>query len=798
MKRLLLMAPLFLLGLLPHLAGGQTKNTPLETTVRGKVTDAQSGAPLPGVNVYTKVAGEKQGTVTGPKGYYELKNVPVGRRSFYFSHLGYEPLRIPQQELVASKDKVLNATLQEASQELATVEVVAAQKSRTKNERVNISGRTFSIEESQRFAGANQDVARMASNFAGVQRSNDATNDIVIRGNSPNGLIWRLEDVPIPNPNHFGGFGATGGPVSVLNNNVLANSDFLTSAFPADYGNGLAGVFDLQLRNGNNEEHEFLGQVGFNGFEAGAEGPINREQKASYLVNYRYSTLDVLQKLGINFGTGTAVPRYQDLNFKLHLPTENGGLWEVFGLGGISAIDFLDSENEPGQSGGFYSDDEDLRNRVKRGVAGVSHQYFFDQETYSKVIFSADGTENAATIDTVPPAQEAPVPQYRQEYRRHHLRLHALVNHKIDARQVLRGGFHLARAGIRLSDSIIYPGWGRFRVITDEQGAEWRLRPYLNWQYHLDETLELNAGLHSLFTEYDQRLEPRLGLTYHLSPKSSLNAGYGLHSQTPAVAQRYRQERLPGGGVQRPNLQTETVKSQHAVLGYRQEFPHDWHLRVEAYYQDLYDALVEPRPSSYSGLNRGSFDFAYPDSVVNRGRGRNYGLDLTLEKFMDKGFYMLTTVSVFNSRYRGSDGQWRSTAFNSQVVANWVGGKEWLLLEKGGAKPSRHILTVDGKLSYAGGQPYTPIDPAASQRANSTVYDQEAAYNQRFKDYFRADLRLGYKIAGAKVTQEWALDVQNLTDRANPFGRRFDAETATVSTINQLGFYPMFLYRITF
>ena len=797
MKRLLLMAPL-LLGLLPHLAYGQTKNTPLETTVRGRVTDAQSGAPLPGVNVYTRVNGEKYGTVTGPRGHFELTELPVGRRNFYFSHLGYRALRIPQQELVASKDKVLNAQLREAPEELATVEVVANQKSQTKNERVTVSGRTFSIEESQRFAGANQDVARMASNFAGVQRSNDATNDIVIRGNSPNGLIWRLEDVPIPNPNHFGGFGATGGPVSMLNNNVLANSDFLTSAFPADYGNGLAGVFDLEMRRGNPQEHEFLGQVGFNGFEAGAEGPLHREQKASYLVNYRYSTLEVLQQLGINFGTGTAVPRYQDLNFKLHLPTEQAGLWEVFGLGGISAIDFLDSENQAGQSGGFYSDDEDLRNRVKRGVLGLSHQYFFNAKTYSKVVLSADGTENRATIDTIAPPSEELTPQYRQAYQRHHLRLHALVNHKVNDRQVLRGGVHAVRAGISLNDSIIYPGWDRFRIITDEEGAEWRLRPYLNWQYHLDETLELNLGLHSLFTEYDQRVEPRLGLTYHLGPRRSLNAGYGLHSQTPAVAQRYRQERLPGGQIRRPNLQTETVKSQHAVLGYRQELPQSWHLRVEAYYQDLYDALVEPRPSTYSGLNRGSFDFAYPDSVVNRGRGRNYGLDLTLEKFMDQGFYMLTTLSLFDSRYRGSDGQWRHTAFNSQVVANWVGGKEWVLLEKKGAKPSRHILTVDGKLSYAGGQPYTPIDPVASRRAQSTVYDQEAAYSKRFKDYFRADLRLGYKIAGARVTQEWALDIQNLSDRDNPFGQRFNAETGTVSTIKQLGFYPMFLYRITF
>ena len=151
----------------------------------------------------------------------------------------------------------------------------------------------------------------MAANFAGVVGNNEDRNNIIIRGNSSNGLLWRLEGINIPNPSHYGTISGTGGPVSILNYNVLDKSDFLTAAFLAEYGNAIAGVFDLQLRSGNNEKKEYLGQIGFNGFEAGIEGPLLKKSKTSYIANYRYSTLGVFNALRLEFGTGEAIPQYQ-------------------------------------------------------------------------------------------------------------------------------------------------------------------------------------------------------------------------------------------------------------------------------------------------------------------------------------------------------------------------------------------------------------------------------------------------------------------------------------------------------
>lgn len=185
-----------------------------------------------------------------------------------------------------------------------------------------MSARQLSTDEAFRYAGTRSDPSRMAQNFAGVSGTNDGRNDIIIRGNSPVGVLWRMDGIDIPNPNHFSTLGATGGPVSILNINTLKNSDFLTSAFPAQYGNALAGVFDLKLRNGNNEKNEFIGQLGFNGFEFGAEGPLNKNSKASYLVNYRYSMVAALQSIGLNFGTGSATPYYQNSTFKINIPTK--------------------------------------------------------------------------------------------------------------------------------------------------------------------------------------------------------------------------------------------------------------------------------------------------------------------------------------------------------------------------------------------------------------------------------------------------------------------------------------------
>ena len=376
---------------------GLYAQTQYAQTIRGQVVDKQSQSPLIGCNVVLLNADPFKGAVTDANGFFRLEQVPIGRQQLKFSFLGYKTAAMAV-IVNTGKENILNIELEEAIVESKEVVISAGRGDRTNNEMATVSTRSFNIEETQRYAGSLNDPSRMAANYAGVSSASDDRNDIIIRGNSPTGLLWRLNGVSIPNPNHFGTLGSTGGPVSILNNNTLGNSDFMTGAFPAEFGNATAGVFDLRMRNGNNEKQEFLGQIGFNGFELGAEGPLGSHSKASYMINYRYSTLEFFEKAGIDIGTGAAVPQYQDLTFNINVPTEKYGKFTLFGIGGKSHVDLLDSKEDTTKQNlyNLYGN-TDIYYHANMGAIGLNHVYFFNSTTSGRFSIAATGTENITT-----------------------------------------------------------------------------------------------------------------------------------------------------------------------------------------------------------------------------------------------------------------------------------------------------------------------------------------------------------------------------------------------------------------
>ncbi len=774
---------------------------PLQSVVKGRVVESVTGFPLPGASV--RIEGAPQGTVSDQEGYFRIDGVAVGRITVLVSFMGFEPVVMKDLQLSPAKELVLSVSMDEAMNTLQEVEVTAAQSAvRTNNDLVQVSGRSFSIEETQRFAGARQDVSRLATNFAGVRGANDAVNDIVIRGNSPYGLIWRLQGIDIPNPNHFGSFGATGGPVSMLNNNVLANSDFLTAAFPAEYGNGVSGVFDLKMRNGNDETHEFLGQVGFNGFEFGAEGPINREKHASYLVNYRYSVLGFMQAIGIDFGTGAALPEYQDLNFKVNLPNTSLGSFELFGLGGISSIDFLPSQNEP-EGDDLYNDSkQDVYNRVNMGVIGLGHRIPLSSRTllHSTLAFSA--SQNKNVVDTLD-NNRLPQANYRNDFINRKTTVATHILWKIDARNSLKSGVFLNFMNFSLQDSVnhYYSQEAQFRwmPLRNEDGQTGLHQAYTQWKGQFGTQWNATAGVHFQYFTLNAKssVEPRLGLSYAVNSQQKLSFGYGLHGQLAPIITYFLLEELPDGSTERINTDLGFLKSQHYVLGYEILFNQHLRFKSEAYYQRINPAVVEVSPSYWSALNLGSFDGGIPDSLTTGGSGFNYGLEFTLEQFMHNGLYFLSTLSLYQSKYKGSNGIERNTAFNSNYIFNVVGGKEFVLNKEVEGK-TRHSLSFDGSFNWSGGARYTPLDIAESARTGQTVLDESQSYASQFPDFIRLNLRVGYKMQMQKWTQEFALDVQNITNRKNPLYVAWNPETGEEEFINQLGLFPVMLYRVEF
>ena len=318
--------------------------------VRGTITDAQSGLGIPGVMVQLLEGDSSNVVLSDLEGNYKLEKVPVGRVDILYVMTGYDPVYRRNLVVASGKELILNIKMEENVNDLQEVRIeIKSNQLKPNNKNVVNSNVNLNPEQTQKFAGTLLDVSRMAANYAGIVPSGDQRNDIIVRGNSPLGIVWRLEGVNIPNPNHFGSQGASGGPISILNNNNLSSSDFLTGAFPAEYGNGISGAFDLKMRNGNNEKVEYTGMVGFNGFELGIEGPFSKKSKASFMINYRYSTIGVFDALGISFGF-PAVPQYQDVSFKINIPTKGKiGRFQIFGIGGTSYIELLYSEKEEGE-----------------------------------------------------------------------------------------------------------------------------------------------------------------------------------------------------------------------------------------------------------------------------------------------------------------------------------------------------------------------------------------------------------------------------------------------------------------
>jgi len=766
--------------------------------IRGTIVDEVTGYPLPGANVILLESDPPVGTTTDLDGRFTLQNVSLGRQSIEIRYIGYESKMIPNLLLTIAKEVVLEIKLTEQVMEFEEVTVKAfSRKEKPLNDMAMISARSFSIEETERFAGSLGDPSRMVANYAGVVTQNDSRNDIIIRGNSPTGLLWRLEDIEIPNPNHFGALGTTGGPVSMLNNNLLTNSDFLTGAFPAEYGNALAGAFDLNMRSGNNQVREYTGQIGFNGFELGAEGPFSMKKtgpKASYLANFRYSTLDVFHKLGINFGTGAAIPEYKDLTFLIDIPGTKLGRFKLIGLYGDSYVS-LGREKEDTANNQYTARGTATDFGSKLGVVGLSHVYYLNENSRFKTTLSYQTTSSTTVFDSIKNNWELTIPMYRSRQAEDKISFSTQYKQKINTRNNFSLGIIIDRYYIDYLDSVKNTDIQQFQEIINTRAGMSLYRAYAQWQHKFNDRLSAVAGLNfqHFALNNESALEPRISVKWSINNKQSLSFGYGKHSQMQPKIIYYTITHDTANNIDfTTNEYLKFTRAEHIILGYDYLINKDFRIKIESYAQRLYRVPIKESFPEFSMINTGDF-FGIPqeDSLINEGSGRNYGIELTVEKFLSQGYYFLFTASVFDSKYMGYDEILRNTAFNGNYVFNLLGGYEFSLR-------NNRMLTLDMKAVWAGGRRYVPIDEVLSRIENSEERDWNLAYHDKYNDYFRTDLRIGFKTNGKKTSQEWAIDLQNLTGFQSLFMEGWDAAKNKKYTVYQQGFYPMFLYRIQF
>jgi len=746
----------------------------LKQTVKGRVLESESNVPLSNVNV--SLLDSDKGAITDEDGYFKIENVSVGRASFLFSYIGYEDVLISEVLISSAKEVYLNVQLTEYVGKLDEILIVSKDKVKANNEVSAVSARAFSVEETSRFPVSISDPGRMALSFAGVANSDDETNEIVVRGNAPNQLLWKIEGVEVPEPNHFSEEGYSTGAVSILSSNMLGKSDFLTGAFSAEYGNALSGVFDIRLRDGNSEKNEYSFQFGVLGTDFAIEGPFSKNYGGSYNVNYRYSTLGLLDKM-IDLTEGST-PTYQDLSFKIQLPFGEKTSLSIWGIGGMS------EENDDPEVYNGYTNTEVFESKTYMSGISLSHNFKKGQLIKLGVSFSGNGSDfkyteskedigyNYVAVDNL---------------KNNAIRVTADYSKKFNAKSTLKIGGVTSFLNYDLLTATKIDGEDNIDV--SEKGNGTMFQFYLQEKYRFSSKFMGVIGVHSTYFSInkDVSIEPRIGLEWNLFPKHSLSFGFGIHSRKMPLNQYFVSL---DNGTSTPNTSLDLMRANHYILGYDWRIIKNGHLKMELYYQKLNKVAISKNPEFTDSFVNGYF---INDELSDTGIGENYGAELTFEKFFSNQYYFLITTSLFDSKYRAANKVWYNGRFNYNYMFNAVGGKEFTV-----GKTNNNSIGVNGKILFRGGNIVTPIDYDILEESGDIVLDQELRNSVSLDDYLRMDISFNYRLNRPKVSHTFSLDIQNLTNRNNAFTAAYSSEAGEFRTYYQLGLVPIFKYKIEF
>ena len=753
-------------------------------TIKGNIVDFQTQQPIDGATV--RVLETKLGAYTKKDGSFRIENVPIGRHTIKVSAVGFEP-KVRNIVLTSGKELQLSFQLQETFIETDTVDVVAARNSfEPINESAVISSTVFTTDDVERFAGSRMDPARMAQNYAGVVGANDNRNDIIIRGGSPTELLWRLDGLDIPNPNHFATQGATGGPVSLLNSTLLDDSDFFTGAYPAQYGDKMSGVFDLKTRKGNDEKYEFLGQFGFNGLEFGTEGPLPGVD-GSFIANYRYSFLDLMEKMGIDFGF-SGIPKYQDGTFKIDLNASEKHKLSFTGLFGISDIHIEESALDS-----VYTGDYDTKNGTDLVSGIINWKYLFSKNAYGQLTTGIVYSKYRTDLDSITTDANHNVTDidlwFRQNSTEGYYTAKYVLNYSPSSKDYLS-------AGVELRDHFYDFFERRYEEGRDpstlhylnKSGSALHSLNFINWNRRFTENITINAGIHSQYMQVSDKytIEPRIGFEWNFLPAHSFSLGWGIYRQSLPLIIYYSEDE---------NQDLDFMQSIHYVAGYSYQLSMDAILKVEGYYKDISKAPVEAdENTSWSFLNSGTnFGVVEGEGIIAKstGLGKAYGADLSFIKHFSNGYYITATASYIRQQYKGSDAIWRFGAFDNMYVINLLSGYEWVI------NPD-FTLEFSGRYTRTGGAPYTPIDLEESREKNSTKYAKELAYTLRNSPYSRLDMRIDFRNNFESFSIISYISAENVLSTENIYLRYYSRSSNSVKEVYQLGFFFVGGFRIEF
>lgn len=765
-------------------------------TLRGTVTDATTGEELIGATV--KVTGTSKGDATDIDGKYVITGLTPGRYDLEVNYLGYDPSIVKEILIAGTKEIIVDVSLQESSNSLNEVVIRPhVNKMETVNPLSLLGGKMLSMEEASRYAGGYNDPARIVSSFAGIGGTSD-NNGISVHGNSPQSLQWRLEGVEIFSPNHFAEVLESGaGVVGAISSQVMTNSDFYSTAYGAEYSNAFSGVFDMKLRSGNNSKHEHGAQIGTLGAELFSEGPLSKKSNASYIINYRYSITRVADKLGLVDMDGEIVD-FQDINFKLNIPTKRAGIFGIFGVGMIDHSKIERPTDIDEWETLMDADTPETRNGL--GILGIKHSIRLKNDwqlqttaVYNYYLIKSDDSYYDFDFDRHQLNRQDAVPFSYFKQDGSQLSLTTTLSRQVTPKffTKLGGAYTHNFFTMKYSESPYYYQPSQIATILNERGNTGLANLYISNSWKPSNYLTFNFGLAGNYFLLGEELslEPRVQLQWKPDDRNTIATGYGLNS---------RMEKLDAYFVGGKNKYLGLSKNHHIMLSYNHQFSDDINLRVETYYQYGFHIPVgADLTSTFSTVNR--LDYFLTEPLVAKGNLRNYGIDATLEHYMKNGFYGMLNGSLYKMEYRAQDKVWRNVRYSREFLVKLLGGKEWMLGNHG-----KNVLNLSAKLTYMGGMHHTPVDIAATEaqfaagNIGDVIYKDNEAFSEQYDPMTVFDLTASYKIVGRKVSHTIAFHSVNLFDAKSPNYDLYNFAKHKIDTWTNTAAFPNFYYRIDF
>ncbi len=746
----------------PELALSQDK---IHTgAIKGNVIDAETKVPLIGVNVV--VVGTEKGAATDSGGAFIIKKLPVGSYILQFDYIGYEQLKKTDIIVRSGRSTVVYAELKMTALDGKEVVVTSNYFSKVEDEPTSVV--SFSYEEIRRAPGSAGDVSRIIMGLPSIAKVNDQTNNLVVRGGSPVENGFFVDNIEIPNINHWPAQGTSGGAIGLLNVDFIRDVSFYSGGFSPKYGDKLSAIMDLDLREGNRSEFDGQLDLNFSGFGGVAEGPLFNK-KGSFLVSVRRSYLDFLVD-AIDIGTSVA-PRYGDMQGKLVYDINQNHKIMLVSVSG-------DDHNNPDRKAAEENDMIVYGNQdIYQNTTGINWRAIWNKKGYSNTSFAYTSLK------------------YREDFFETNTALHLIknrsleqtvkfrnVNHfRLDKKNSIEFGIETKRIGQDYNNF--------YSQYTDALGDATQafnfnkkinattFAAFLNYKLKPFAKLASTWGLRFDHFSYNNKssISPRFSFSYDLTSLTSISGSAGLFYQNIPLILLSQNE---------SNKSLKIPMATHYILGIEHLISANTKFTLEFYQKNYSHFPLDPgQPQLFlfdEIVYRYGFFFNH-EKLVDSGKAYSRGVEITLQKKLKQNFYGLLGASYFRAKYKGSDYNWKNRVYDNRLIFSMQGGYKL-----------NNKWEFSLRWIFAGGTPYTPFDLEKSKGLKRSVLDENRINDARYPDYHSLNIRFDRRFNFKASNLIFYFSVWNVYNRKNVAGFFWSEKENKQKAIYQWPALPIF------